>query len=781
MIDVHNQTEIDKNYLVAKHDPNRDIYGTDGVLCCINPTNGKIYRAIETVANMSNDLTDITKWVSTDVIHNQDSANQDLGAIKIGLSLVLTADLKLNYGDGTLNVYDSSIRGYKKYSLPAQNGVTFDYILADGTVVDSAVTDIDPQNYDNAGTKTTLSRSTHATFQRVYSDVDGNIKVIRGGIEYKSLNQANYKYISEEIANLQAQGLYYIGGLLLAKSCTDMTKTAKARKVYASKLGESQVGSGGSLISKLKDPIADITELKAIEAPENGEVRQELSYLPKVVLWAFNTTATTGTGADDGTTGFWNKIEAESTRELDTANADFTAEPNTDYIVDASGGAITATVPNGDALTKGKIISFKKGDNSNNDISIVNNSTTIYVLTAQNHSVEILLLDGGARVLSEYNILDVNINRADVGRIVFQMPNPSLGIFPLDGSTVTDKLLAEHISGNSSNYEGFTVSGDEVTLPDWRGHILYGAGGLGLEDKIGKFVDQAIQRHRHSIGESYSSSGGGYVYESGNSRDATYCHTDYTGGTYNRVKGFTAQLCILGTTYFKLDDNSTIATAITISFNNQTVDGGDTQKTIYEGVHRFIAKVDLPIGKELDTVTNAVIDDRRLGYISFWQNIGGGDFDIDINVRDKSKTWQHETFTDSTSINTTNKIIKEWSEFNKSAGDVVELSYRVPVRNDSSGWGGAYLYIDYSVDSGSNWTRIFDSGYDRVMINDAKGISSFTGTFIVDIAEVTNSDKVRFRYWAKTYTGDGRVNNNHGIGGHTGNNGYTTLSLKVLT
>ena len=54
-----------------------------------------------------------------------------------------------------------------------------------------------------------------------------------------------------------------------------------------------------------KNPVATLTDLKALTEPEDGEVRQVLSHTDKAVKYTFMGANTTGVAADDSTVGSW--------------------------------------------------------------------------------------------------------------------------------------------------------------------------------------------------------------------------------------------------------------------------------------------------------------------------------------------------------------------------------------------------------------------------------------------------------------------------------------------
>jgi hypothetical protein len=307
MLDLMNQAQREKDGIIALYNPKRAIYGTNGIVFATG-ANGQVYRAIDTKANIGvgSVLTDTTKWLRVDLINGQNAYNKDLGAVKTGLEIIRGNDLKLSVEQGTIKTYDDTLMRYEGVNIPDSLNATFDYIDKSGVDIEVGVTEFDTDNWDDNGTKTTLNKSTRASFQKVYISTAGDLKVMRGTRQYASLARSSYEHIDEEIPSLQSVGLFYIGGLLITKNCDELGNTKRCRAIKASKLGESHVGGGGGNFSLLKAPQVDLTAIKAIEAPENGEMRQDLSKLPLLYYYCFNTGATTGEEADDGTTGRWN-------------------------------------------------------------------------------------------------------------------------------------------------------------------------------------------------------------------------------------------------------------------------------------------------------------------------------------------------------------------------------------------------------------------------------------------------------------------------------------------
>jgi hypothetical protein len=461
MINIYNQTRLQENRLVATYNDRLDIYGTDGVLFAIDESTGDIYRALDVKSNMAgSSLSDVAKWAKTDLIKNQSLFNNDIGAIRKGIDLVTTDDMKLNVSEGHFIAYNSDIMAYDKFDISAINGATFNYIDKDGTVVDSGVTDIDPIHIYKDGAKTEITKSYHASFQKVYIDLSGNLKVIRGDIDYPSHDKATYRSIAEEIPMID--GLHYIGGFILKKSCATLDSN-RNRTVYASKLGESQIGVPSGSISKLKEPVENLTDLKGIESPEDGEIRQELSTLPIITLWAFNATADSGEEADDGTVGYWNKLESSSKRKTESITADTIAEVDTDYTVDTSGGDVTISVTAPiDSLNVGKFFSVSKSTADKNIVSIEYAGASVYTLDIQSQSVEIIFTDTFPKIVSEYKPFEDDFQVIHDNTEVFYMP--------CDGDYKTYKnIIVNRGVYDKSNGKSMTFYSE----PTWKQNGMY--------------------------------------------------------------------------------------------------------------------------------------------------------------------------------------------------------------------------------------------------------------------------------------------------------------------
>ena len=726
-------------------------------------------------------------WIKRQSPFRQDVFDNVVGAVKDGILLTpQDVGLKLTTTSGKLVIYNNDKHGYEEYPIVQSDPITFQYIDDTGAPVDGTdLQDLDTTQYENNGTLTTLNRNSRASFQKIYIDKDGKYWVRRGTKQYATMNAAKRDYAFEQVD--QIDGLYYLGGVIIRKDATDI-KSNKAELVFASKFLEPILTSNSSDEMLYTEPVTDLTALKAVELPLDGETKQVLDTLPLVTLYTFNKDATRGIAADDGTPGFWNKvisglrkepvvdltelkaIEAPQDNEIrrvgdthhyyfvkgkastDLPNetcedaddgtgvwvllnfgtkallhdkTDFTAEEDITYVVNTETGTETVvTLPTAVKSKRVKVINNGSGtikvvpsnsgnidgdtyvhingehsaytylSLSNDEWTIESNylsKKTVRTFDAKDTDgniiqfvelkdfVECPIMEGevmfqldlppdrriknlqsgnGWRIVDKYTgviliepgmadshatfeLMDVQYDYGSVGRIVFQIANPEMGIYPIDGTDISDKMLYRYLQ--KFNIDGFTLDNNQVTIhtPDWRGRTLAGIGKFGINSS-GQMITQSIQRHSHHYTHStnYKANGnpgsGNYPIAHYQSVGAT---TANAGSDYTRPHTVGMQLCIVGTTLIKLDDESKVATPFLININNGTVNGGDSVASGYEGVtpSRFV--VDMPSGKMLDSANmnnaNVNVVDAYGGVFYVQQIIGGGDIAVNLVFKDK--------------------------------------------------------------------------------------------------------------------------------------------------
>ena len=142
--------------------------------------------------------------------------------------------------------------------------------------------------------------------------------------------------------------------------------------------------------------------------------------------------------------------------------------------------------------------------------------------------------------------------------------------------------------------------------------------------------------------------------------------------------------------------------------------------------------------------------------------------------------------TDSTKRSITSKVVgMVWQNRVKKAGNDIMIHWHVPYRSDVQSWGGAYTDVEYSIDGGTAWVNLGNSGYDGgTMLSSASGIGSISGSTFIDIQEVRDATQIRFRFQHQGYSNNlNYVNYNHDIGSGIVDSqgiGWTTFTTEEI-
>lgn len=122
-----------------------------------------------------------------------------------------------------------------------------------------------------------------------------------------------------------------------------------------------------------------------------------------------------------------------------------------------------------------------------------------------------------------------------------------------------------------------------------------------------------------------------------------------------------------------------------------------------------------------------------------------------------------ETDATNRSFTTSWAVGSTWSNFLKKEGNAVLLLASIPVRNDSTSWGGFYCRIEYSIDNGAIWVSLGDTGYDTVMNLPVSSIRHWDGGQIIDLPAIVNSTQVKFRFQHRSYDGTVTIRTSNNI------------------
>ena len=105
------------------------------------------------------------------------------------------------------------------------------------------------------------------------------------------------------------------------------------------------------------------------------------------------------------------------------------------------------------------------------------------------------------------------------------------------------------------------------------------------------------------------------------------------------------------------------------------------------------------------------------------------------------------------------------------AGSLVKLTYHIPMRNNSSSWGGGYIEPQISFNGGTTWNSLGSSGYDGGVMNIGGGaIGSYFNSILVD-PQMNSDYSVRVRFYYRAYDGTVLVNYSHDINSVSGTAG----------
>jgi hypothetical protein len=130
-----------------------------------------------------------------------------------------------------------------------------------------------------------------------------------------------------------------------------------------------------------------------------------------------------------------------------------------------------------------------------------------------------------------------------LGMIAFMIPHAGSNIHEINGQTVTDAKLATYITANPIT--GFSVVGNDVTLPDWRGRYLGASGARGIGSTSGQIMTSTNKSHRHGIATQHNEAGSGDLTPGGGGSSGTY-YTGYEGSTYARPETAGMPMVIIG-------------------------------------------------------------------------------------------------------------------------------------------------------------------------------------------------------------------------------------------
>lgn len=121
------------------------------------------------------------------------------------------------------------------------------------------------------------------------------------------------------------------------------------------------------------------------------------------------------------------------------------------------------------------------------------------------------------------------------------------------------------------------------------------------------------------------------------------------------------------------------------------------------------------------------------------------------------------------------------------AGSLVEVTYYIPLRNDSTSWGGAYVEPQVTFNN-STWLSCGSSGYTAVMENGGASISFYGKTLLLDpsLESISGDFQFNIRFYLKSYDGtltsvtSNNINNTSGTVSSATSTNYTQHYASII-
>lgn len=120
-------------------------------------------------------------------------------------------------------------------------------------------------------------------------------------------------------------------------------------------------------------------------------------------------------------------------------------------------------------------------------------------------------------------------------------------------------------------------------------------------------------------------------------------------------------------------------------------------------------------------------------------------------------------------------------------GSSFDVDIAIPMRNDSTSWGGGYTEVLYKIPESTvytDWISMGNSGYDGVMVNGNGAILTYNRRFLLTptVAPVYTDYSIQFKFRHRSYDNTLTINGSHDIN-RTGSAGdtYQNSSLEALT
>jgi len=191
---------------------------------------------------------------------------------------------------------------------------------------------------------------------------------------------------------------------------------------------------------------------------------------------------------------------------------------------------------------------------------------------------------------------------------------------------------------------------------------------------------------------------------------------------------------------------------------------------------KYIKQVDVKVGVKTEVKYAVYEDGARVKLFDTVEdaqnyiNSLGDDFVVIDNIKEvvekleymqnREYIYTNDAYKKLTSGNAVDILITDEYEVRK--GKAVEIEIEVPLRCDSTGWGGAYINVNAKI--GDTWYNLGNGGYDgNSMYYNAKSIARYTKKLTIPKEAITEDTTVQVELIGRTYNADVIVNSSHDI------------------
>jgi len=282
---------------------------------------------------------------------------------------------------------------------------------------------------------------------------------------------------------------------------------------------------------------------------------------------------------------------------------------------------------------------------------------------------------------------------------------------------------------------------------------------------------------------------------------STYTFTNGTGyfshDMYQTIYNINDGVEYTVSMWVKLKTATNFCIVVTDSYNWNTVAGkcftvadglstSEWKKIYFSFIGTGITKINLYLGAHEEVITQ-----QTSGTVAIWNlevltntrihlhNVAIDSLIMDNVYPNALLTYQKDTTTRNFTTTYADGFIS--APFDVPAKSVVKVDFAIPMRNDSTSWGGGYTRVLYEINASGTWIDLGSSGFGGVMKLGNSSIDTYSNHFVLDFSSNLTPVSIRIAFRHKSYDGTLNVNWNHGIeDGATSSYAWTHLIVYTI-